>query len=294
MKSVMLRCSVCAVVVIGLWGTGPAHAKAKNANNAKNAKKAKDNQRADPAKAVEQADKDLAAARKRAAEAQNDLARARAAVSKAVAAARNEFQNSPRLRDAVQAVAAARENYETVSMPVLLSLRDTPEYKKALDAQDAADREKEEGLKAPDCDDARRAKLITAAADARTVVSRIEQEALSANPNCVAARKRLDEAIAALNKLRADFEAGLKDSAEVTAARERFGPAEENAAKAAEDVRDAEKARAEAAKRRSADNGRDRQQDGRRKGKNNRNNNRNNNKGKKNAGPGGGISLPRL
>jgi len=285
----VVRCSVCAVIVVGLWGSAPADAgqKAKNAKNNK-----KNNGRADKAKTRAQTEQDLAAARKKASEAQTEVARARAALSKALTAARGKLQSNPRLQNAVRAVASARERFERVSVPVLLALRDRPEYRKAVEAKEAADRAKNEGLKALDTDNAQRTELITASAEAAAAVGRIEQEALSAHSGCVAARKRLDEAIAALNRLRAELEAAQNDSPAVAAARERLAAAQQAAGKAAEKVRDAEKAHAQAANRRKDGSGKDRQTKRKRSSRNKRNNKR----GSRNKlpGPVGGPHMPRL
>ncbi len=138
----------------------------------------------------------------------------------------------------------AQADYEAAKKPVMDALAKKPDYQKAAQAKQKAEAERD-ALK-----DARNAadKLYDAATrvmDANLIITKLENDALAADPKVQAAKKQLAEAQAAVTALNKQFQDEIQGNAEWAEARKLTDDAQIILAQATKEVTEATKREAE-------------------------------------------------
>ena len=163
-------------------------------------------------KALEEAKKDDAAARA-------DEKKALVAVSAAHGKLMKGFDTKPETVEANKKIVAAKQAYDAAAAPLLKALEGKPEYKAEQEAVVKADQDVTAVRANPEATAQQRMDAAKKALDARNEVSQARTRALAGNAEVAKAKSDLDEATAALNKLRADFETSIADDPDLAAAK---------------------------------------------------------------------------
>jgi hypothetical protein len=163
-------------------------------------------------KPLDDAEKQLAAAKAALAEASGKLS----TVGDKLRAA---WEARPEVAAAIHAAEAARIAYDAASNPVLANLETRSDYKAALNARDDAEKRVEEA-RSGDSDSSSSsdssgggggiAQAANDALAARNAITQIRVNALAGDPKTVAAKQNLTTAADKLNAMKAEFEASIK------------------------------------------------------------------------------------
>jgi hypothetical protein len=134
---------------------------------------------------------------------------------------RNVFDVSPEMLAAIKELKDAQDNYFTIKAPILDSLSNMEEYKKAVERREevklllkeekSADRPNQENI----------TNLSEHLVKADSVVSKMETEVLDKNPKCIEAKTRVDIATAKIEELKMKFSLSIKDNPEIIEANTR-------------------------------------------------------------------------
>lgn len=137
---------------------------------------------------------------------------------------RNSFEESPEVHDAKMVLLQSASGFQNATSAALENLRQTPRYKQASDAVEQAQRRLETARRNFDNDP----KITTATLDqlarellnARAAQSRIQSEAFASDENVTAARQTWVDANGKLVALRRSFEQTIPSNSQFRAARE--------------------------------------------------------------------------
>ncbi|MGE5608567.1 MAG: hypothetical protein ACM359_04895 [Bacillota bacterium] len=194
------------------------------------------------------ADTPLKAARKRLTEAQTELKKAKAELDKAVGKLRAEFRKGDEWTKAQADQKQAQQELEACRKAVLENLKSKPEYQKAVAEKTKAEATRvqlREQEAPPDkMVDALNNAMATAAA-----VTKLENDAIAADPKASDAKKRLAEATDTLDGLEKQFLESVKANPDLETARAAVKTAEEQVTQAQTSLKDT--AKQEAASRRN-------------------------------------------
>jgi len=134
------------------------------------------------------------------------------------------FDSSPEMKTALDNATAALQARDAANKKVLDSLADNADYKAAIDARtaaaDAITQARDGGA-----DPSTIADLAQNAMKTRTAVTKIETAAYAADPDASAAKAAYTAANAAVLKLRASFQASLASDADYIAAKKQLDDA---------------------------------------------------------------------
>lgn len=182
-------------------------------------------------------------ARQRQQEAQVEFNRRNAAVKAITARIKTAFEQREAWINAQAELKAARAALEAARQPVLARLAAKPEYKKALEAREKAEAERD-ALKNSRSSE----KLYEAAGraiDANFVVVKMENDALAADPKVQQAQKQLDAAEAMVSALNQQLEQELESNLQWVEAKRFAEEAQLMVAQATKEFQEATKSEAE-------------------------------------------------
>jgi hypothetical protein len=157
-------------------------------------------------------------ARKEVEAAAADLRKANADVAAIVAKLHKEYETSPDAAGAVAALKAAQAELEATRAPVLKNVRDSAAYKSALAAKESAQADRDTVLADPSTSPEDRTHAATAVMEAGKAVTKLETDAVAANPKIAAAQSKLVAANTAWSALLKKFDETLKDNPDWQAA----------------------------------------------------------------------------
>ncbi len=132
---------------------------------------------------------------------------------------RKEFEAAPAWSSAQADLKAAQTENDAARAPVLEALRQKPAYVAARDAKDKAEADRNAVVDEPTSTAEQRAVAATAVLNAGTVLSKLESDALAANPQAVVARQKLLAAGVKVQTLEKEFDASIRNNADWKAAR---------------------------------------------------------------------------
>lgn len=164
-------------------------------------------------------DAQVKSADKEAATAKSEVVKASSAVNLAAVDLHRTFETSADYKAAADAKAKAQTDYETARAPVLEALKAKPEYLAAKGAKDRAEQERDALATSETASIAQKSEAATIVMNTGTVVTRLEGDALAADPKVTDARNRLVDANNRLSQLEKDFEASLKNDPKWQAAK---------------------------------------------------------------------------
>jgi hypothetical protein len=198
--------------------------------------------------AVSEAQKLFDSARKEAVAAHADLIKAQTALTRITASLQSQAETDSALRDAADALSAAKAAREVLVQPILASLADGSPCREALAALSKAQQTADQLRIRPQASIEDRAAAAQAVLDAKVAVAQLENAALESNPEVVAANKSCLEASQRLKQLRAQLFQGIhQDQAYIAAskavddARERASAADQQLSLARQDMFTAQK-----------------------------------------------------
>lgn len=199
---------------------------------------------------VDRSGSQKAAADMKAAEA--EMQKASVAMSAAQAAARKEAESSANWKAAAEALKTAQTEYDAVRKPVFDALKAKPEYQKAKAEKEKADAERDAIINSDTSTPDQRINAATSVMTAGAVVSRMESDAMAAEPKCAEAKAKLTAASQAVEQLEKEFKESVKNNPNFTtartnhdAAKQRLDQARQHLAQCRKQEADAERARQE-------------------------------------------------
>ncbi|HEV8608251.1 MAG TPA: hypothetical protein VGQ99_23140 [Tepidisphaeraceae bacterium] len=190
-------------------------------------------------------------ARKKAQAAQAEQVRAQGALTQAVVKLRTDFEAGQDWQNAQAALKQAQAEFDTARKPIIEAVKKRPDYQRAEVEKIKADKELAE-LRANNVIGDPILKVANKRADASADMSKIEMDALNAEPKVVEARKKLQEATAQVAMLKKQFDASVPGDAGWQEAKKAVDTAQEQVTAANKEVTtalareaDAEKSRQE-------------------------------------------------
>jgi hypothetical protein len=161
---------------------------------------------------------------------------------------RKEFEATSAWQSAQADLKSAQAEYDAARTPVLEALRQKPAYVAARDVKDRAEADRNVVVNDASSTTEQRAAAATAVLNAGTVVTKMEADALAADPKVVAAHEKLLAANAKVQALEKEFDASIRNNADWKAARKAMDDATAKvaAAKTALQQAQAKEAQAEA------------------------------------------------
>jgi hypothetical protein len=128
-----------------------------------------------------------------------------------VARLKAAFEASDDWKNAQQAVQDAKAAQDTASKPVLSALADTADYRTAVANRDAAVKALDDARAQGDASDDQITQLVSASFDARQAVTKMQNDALTADARVTDAKAKVQAANDALQKLRQQFTDSMKN-----------------------------------------------------------------------------------
>jgi len=190
-------------------------------------------------------------ARKKITAAQSDVTKAQSALAEVVSKLRADFEAGKDWQDATAALKQAQMEFDAAKKPVIEAVKKNFKYQQA--ERDKAEAEKElADLRARNVIGDPILKAVNKQADATSDMMKMENEAMSADPKVVEARKKVSEASMAVALLKKQFDsslgadAGWQDAKKgVDAAQEQIGTAQKELKEALAREKEADKQRQE-------------------------------------------------
>lgn len=165
---------------------------------------------------------DLSEQKKRLSEARSAVTKGKVAVTLAARKIQHEFEATPEWKQADAASKQAEARYAAAVRVARASLNNNPAYKQAMDERAKRETELNALKTAEERDPQAIAAASVALLKAVETTSRLDQEALAADPKVAEAKAGLDAAAADMNELRKAEVQRVKDSPEFQAAREQL------------------------------------------------------------------------
>lgn len=157
--------------------------------------------------------------------AEGEVQKAQKQLDDAKAKVKAKFETTPEFSQAADAAKKAQADYDAAKEPVLKAVHEKPEYQAAQDEVKKAEAQVNglrDGKASPD--------VVTTAANAvvekRKVATKMETDALEADPKVSDAKKQLEEAAAKLAELRKKEDLAMQTDPEYVAAKKQFDDAQ--------------------------------------------------------------------
>ncbi len=176
--------------------------------------------------------------------AERDVSTAFRAMEQVMEKLRPEFEASPAWIEAQQELQRCKADRDAAVNPVLEKLRQQQNYKAAVEAKSTAQAEVEK-LRVAGTKPNQFTAAATKSALASQEITRLELEALKADPLSQAALEKLGEAGKQCAELRSQFNESIKNRPEVVAARQELAGKAEQRDKVKTEVREAERKESE-------------------------------------------------
>ena len=140
------------------------------------------------------------------------------------------FEASPEWTAAQTDLKQLQTAHDEAAKPVLAALKEKPEYQKAVAAQEAARADVATHQEKPQATPEQLTAPATAALEASSEVTKLEQDALAADPKVTELKAKLTEATARIQQLTAQRDAAVLADADWQAAKRQHDEAVVNAA----------------------------------------------------------------
>jgi hypothetical protein len=201
-----LLLTLLASVAFGLPALGAAKDKTKGLPDAAPAAAPVDN------KPVQDAKSKLAVA-------QGKVEHAQDAMNQLIVQLRKDAETSPTISEAVTALKQAQSEYDSATGPILIKVRGTSEYLAAMEEKKAAAAKVLELQAAVPPDQGEITKAATIVLDKGHAITKLEANALAADPKASALKEKLTAANSHLLKARYELDQSIKSNPQIQAAK---------------------------------------------------------------------------